>query len=240
LNVRISKETVRKALRHPKLVWLWAKGYGEVELSQKHIEHHLEDVSKMKIDAEGSDPLEIVCRAIDLCSKSCYHTQYLYLVCRSIRPSKVVETGVHYGASSAFILQALQECGGRLYSIDLPNVKYKRDNGICHDDALPRGLQPGFVVPKWLKANWELTLGDSRKKLPELLLSISNIDMFHHDSMHTYDLMTFEFETAWPYLKHDGLLLADDADWNDAFKDFSNRHSLTYTIHKGIGIAKKI
>ena len=80
---------------------------------------------------------------------------------------------------------------------------------------------------------------DSREKLPALLHSIGEIDIFHHDSMHTCDMMTFEYETAWKYLKPNGLLLSDDADWNSAFKDFCEKHSTEYCIYKSIGIARK-
>jgi len=136
-------------------------------------------------------------------------------------------------------LKALEETGGRLYSIDLPNVKYQRDNGTFHFDELPEGSNPGFVVPERLKNNWELILGDSREKLPKLLQSIGEVDMFHHDSMHTYDLMKFEYEAVWPYLRHGGLLLSHDVDWNNAFKDFCRKHLVNHRIHRGVGIAIK-
>lgn len=55
--------------------------------------------------------------------------------------------------------------------------------------------------------------------------------------MHTYDLMTFEYETAWPHLKKGGLLLSDDADWSDAFKDFCHSRMAEYSIHKRIARA---
>jgi len=228
-----------RALRHPSLIWLLIKGYGVVELAKEHVAIHLRQVSRIEMDENKLDPIDLVCRAIDLCSNSCYGNQYLYLVCRYICPSKIVETGVHYGASSAFILKALEETDGRLYSIDLPNVAYLKYDGRIRQDVLPPRTKPGFVVPERLKANWELILGDSREKLPKLLQSIGEIDVFHHDSMHTYDLMTLEYETAWPYLKDDGLLLSHDVDWNNAFKDFCHRHSANWRIHKGIGIARK-
>jgi len=143
------------------------------------------------------------------------------------------------GLCTAFMLKALEKTGGCLYSVDLPNVEYETDDGKTHRDVLPSKSKIGHGVPERLKANWELGLGDSREKLPKLLQSIGKIDIFHHDSMHTYDLMTFEYETVWPYLRHDGLLLSQCADWNNAFKDFCHRHSADYQIYKGMGIARK-
>lgn len=233
------KGDLQKALRHPKLIWLWINGCKSAEISKRHVGIHLRDVDKIKFDESEIDPIELVRKAIDLCSRACNHAQYLYFVCRGTKPSKVVETGVHYGVTSAYFLKGLQKSGGWLYSIDLPNIRYQRENGMLHQDDLPSGFEPGFVVPESLRDHWKLVLGDSREKLPELLQSLTMIDLFHHDSMHTYDLMMFEFETAWPYIRKDGLLLADDADWNSAFMDFCHRHSIDGTINRGVGIARK-
>jgi predicted O-methyltransferase YrrM len=47
--------------------------------------------------------------------------QLCYVTCRVLRPQAVVETGVRYGISSAYILQALHIKGcGRLWTVDLP------------------------------------------------------------------------------------------------------------------------
>ena len=40
-----------------------------------------------------------------------------------------------------------------------------------------------------------------------------------HDSEHTYENMTWEFQTVWPYLKTGGLLLSHDVEANSAFPD---------------------
>ena len=117
-----------------------------------------------------------------------------------------------------------------MYSIDLPNVEYHKDHGGNQIDNLPTNAKTGFVVPRYLKANRDLRLGDSRIELPKLLNSIDEIDIFHHDSMHTYDLMTFEFETALPKLKRGGLLLSED---------FCDRYSLENRIYRGTGITVK-
>ena len=228
---------VQKALRHPRLFFRLLGGFDEAKLAREHIAIHVNKLSKLEMDASGLAPIEAICRAIDICSNSCYHTEYLYLVCKFVNPRKFVETGVHYGASSAFILKALEGTGGKLYSIDLPNVKYQKNSGGVHADYLPSNEETGFVVPSYLRTNWELKLGDSRIELPRLLSSIGKIDVFHHDSMHTYDLMTFEYETVLPALKHGGFLLSDDAHWNNAFKDFCNRYSLENRIYKHVGIA---
>jgi hypothetical protein len=214
-------------------------GYDYVELVKTHLAIHLDLVSNINIDIKDIAPIDAVVRIIDAYSNPCYSTQYLFLVAKLFRPRKFVETGVFYGTSSAFILKGLENHGGRLFSIDLPNAKYLTDKGEVHEDSLPPRENSGFAVPSALRTNWELRIGDSRTELPKLLNSIGQIDIFLQDSMNTYDHMTFEFETALKHLRIGGLLLSDDADWNDAFKDFCRRHSLKYKIHKGIGITEK-
>ena len=44
--------------------------------------------------------------------------------------------------------------------------------------------------------------------------------MFLHDSLHTYSHMMYEYTTAWPYIRVGGVLLSDDIDFNEAFKQF--------------------
>jgi predicted O-methyltransferase YrrM len=71
-----------------------------------------------------------------------------------------------------------------------------------------------------LRDRWELTLGRSSDKLPALLKTLGPIDIFFHDSEHTYDNMVWEFQTVWPGLKPGGKLLAHNVDKNTAFADF--------------------
>jgi len=130
----------------------------------------------------------------------------LYVICRKLRPEAVVETGVASGISSSYILCALEVSGkGRLYSIDLP-----------------RGAtgESGWLIPDYLRHRWQLHEGSSSEKLPPLLEKLGEIDIFFHDSDHSYRNMVREFETAWTYLKSGGLLLSHNIDYNDAFSDF--------------------
>ena len=147
----------------------------------------------------------------------------LFSLCRLIRPSIVVETGVGSGYSSTYILQALElNQHGRLISIDLPNA----------DQAwsLPNGLYSGFLVPENLKKRWDLVFGDTMQVLPSILSRLGTIDIFFHDSEHTYNTMMFEFESCWQNLKHGGVLMSDDAIWNTAMLDFAKKRA-----HRHIG-----
>jgi len=138
--------------------------------------------------------------------------RFCYLVCRCLAPAIVVETGVAYGVTSAYVLQALALNGkGKLLSIDLPPLGRQADRYV------------GALIPEDLRDRWQVHRGPSRRVLPKLLSSTGNIDVFVHDSLHTYRNMTFELGAVWPHLRPSGAVIADDAGENRAFADFAKK-----------------
>lgn len=155
----------------------------------------------------------------------------LYVLCRILKPEIVVETGVAEGFSSSLILYALKKNNkGNLYSIDLPNQPGQN---------LEEDKTTGWLVPEYLRKRWALILGSSREKLPGLLNNLKKLDIFYHDSDHSYDNMMFEFEEAKKILKPEGILISDDITENDAFFDFCREYNLKTEKLFKIGIAKK-
>jgi len=160
----------------------------------------------------------------------------LYHLVRALRPRVVVETGVCYGASSAYILEALEANGeGRLYSIDLGNTKDEPPND--------------FFVPRRLLGRWTLCVGDARKLLPPLLTRLGEIDLFHHDSLHTYEHMTWEYETALGGLSPGGVISSHDVNAvlslrhpyrRNPFSVFCERHRLSAATAMNFGVAVDI
>ncbi|MGH3090116.1 MAG: class I SAM-dependent methyltransferase [Rubrobacteraceae bacterium] len=144
-----------------------------------------------------------------------------YLLCRLTKPETVVETGVAYGVSSAFILAALEENGrGSLHSIDLPPVR----RGSRHSW--------GIAIPDVLEPRWTLHRGSSKQVLPDLLRSRGGVDFFLHDSLHTRRNMLREFDLTWPVLRSGGILLADDVERNDAFGELKRRDPSLWRVVK--------
>jgi predicted O-methyltransferase YrrM len=155
----------------------------------------------------------------------------LYVLVRIFKPEVVVETGVANGVSSSFILKALdQNSRGRLYSIDL---HYRE--GV----SVPIGKELGWIVPEELRNRWLLVLGESTKVLPKLLEKLGTVDMFFHDSRHTYKTMMKEYSIVWPFLKDGGLLLSHDVKSNDAFLDFVDSIKTKPIVVGNVGIARK-
>jgi predicted O-methyltransferase YrrM len=136
---------------------------------------------------------------------------FLYLLVRLQQPSLVVETGVADGRSSTAILLALEENDyGRLVSIDVRQ-------------------RVGSLIPENIKGRWDFRLlpkGKSqREEFAALVDSLEPIDIFLHDSDHSYDWQKFEFDNVLPCLAPHGLVLSDDADASFAFVEFCQKYS---------------
>ena len=141
-----------------------------------------------------------------------------YALIRLLRPETVVETGVGAGVSSWTILKAMEENGvGRLISIDLPTP---------NTELLP---EVGYLVQRDLRHRWDLRIGPSKRLLPETLKELGLVDIFLHDSRHSYSNQLREYQTAWPYIRSGGMLVSDDVS-NDALHDASRSWSGEPTI----------
>lgn len=141
-----------------------------------------------------------------------------------------METGVANGVSSAHILLALQKNQrGTLHSVGLNDPQFP-----------PAGKPLGWIVPEFLRSRWKLAIGDSRQLLPSLLANLGTIDVFIHDSLHTYEHMLWEYRAAFPYIRPGGLLFSDDAAWNSAFQEFSQEVAAKHSrILRGVGFLQK-
>ncbi len=145
----------------------------------------------------------------------------LYVLTRLLKPEYIVETGVSAGVSSAYILCAMEDNQkGKLYSIDLP------------PDTLLPGKTSGWIVPQYLRNRWSLHIGDSKELLEPLLDNVGGIDCFIHDSLHTYEHMTWEFRTVWKHLRSGGLLLSHDVGGNEAFFDLMQEKAISWRAYR--------
>jgi predicted O-methyltransferase YrrM len=144
----------------------------------------------------------------------------LYGLTRWVRPTVIVESGGYIGMSSAFILKALTDeklATAKLYSIELSQ---ECDQGALIPDELRSAS--GSFAPMRGKVE-DFLRGD---RLPSL------IDMFLHDSSHSYRHMLWEFRQFWPRLRDGGLLVSHDVQMNGAFPEFVTK---TYAHDKKTG-----
>jgi len=129
----------------------------------------------------------------------------LYALVRTARPMIVLETGVGDGKSTYFILSALlANGGGTLHSVD-----------IGSDVA-------GLLRPRE-KENWKLHVLDPlslKESFEAILRGLPPVDLFLHDSDHTYQWQSYELHAISGRLAERAMLAIDDVDSSYAFLDF--------------------
>ena len=119
---------------------------------------------------------------------------------RKYKPKKIVELGVSDGGSSAIILNATEDIGSEVYSVDLLHYCY-RD----HSKAVGHIVKEKF--PKLMK-RWHLYTGD----IPcEFIDKIGNeIDFVLIDNVHTRPGEICDFLTVLPYLSENAIVCFHD------------------------------
>lgn len=199
------------------------------ELSAKEAESYRTEIPKAKsLDALNEAMMAVRGRPF----RWKRWTEFVYILIRHLRPSVMVETGVFDGHATALELEAFHRNGsGLLISLDLPaRNTIVGSTHVMDDTTLPAGRDPGWLIPASLKSQHRLLLGDSAVTMPAVFAEFPEIDIFMHDSLHTYDHMMLEFRTAWPHVRHGGLLLSDDVLWSAAFYQFSKKLKRQYTM----------
>ena len=199
--------------------------------------------SELEADNRFSDHIASMARHADRPLGGFARPQDLYVICRTVKPAVVIETGVASGLSSAYILLALEDnASGRLFSIDLPDADTEELLGVVLT-RLPEGSKSGWVVPDWLRARWDLRIGKSSDLLPSLLAEVKQAEIFLHDSEHSYENMMFEFGQAWPTLADGGFVLSDDVNLaltKGAFYGFAKKVGRTpERLYAGFGALRK-
>jgi predicted O-methyltransferase YrrM len=171
--------------------------------------------------------------------------QFLYWAVRRLKPKTIVQTGVSNGLSSAFMMLALAKNGpqGRLHAIDLPHIfdpvePFWTQRGTVYGVVIPQSESSGWMVPDIYRDRFHVEIGDAKALLPPLIERLETIDVFFHDSDHTYDHMTFEFDQAMRKLAPNGVIIADDISWNASLWDFADKHNVPgYNYHGTMGVA---
>ena len=148
----------------------------------------------------------------------------LYLITRAFRPGTIFETGVANGLSTRIILEAI--------------VMNRR--GILVSTEIEKDVGP--LVPDSLRKHWQLHVGEPSSVLTETLEEVGQVDLFLHDSDHSYENMLFEFKKAYHRMSPHGLMVSDDVDTNPAFIEFAasigRQPSFVYSFRKILGIIR--
>ena len=126
---------------------------------------------------------------------------FLYAWIMATKPKIVVETGVASGITTNVIMEALAKTGGQLYSIDV-----NPESTAVYDGE-----------HKW---NFVLLEGPRKYHLTKFAQLIQPVDLWIHDSDHTYKWQKFEYGLARKSLAKGGILVSDDIDTSAAFGEF--------------------
>ena len=170
---------------------------------------------------------------------------FLYWLVRKLNPKIIVQTGVCNGLSSAFMMLGLAKNGpqGSLHAIDLPPVFNPNEpgwtvKGKVYGVVIPEGKTSGWIVPDAYRNRFEVWNGDAKALLPKMIDQVEAVDLFYHDSDHTYDHMMFEFREAKRKLRPGGLVVGDDVSWNASVWDFADQYGVpSYNFKGAVGVA---
>lgn len=133
-----------------------------------------------------------------------------YSIVRAIQPDHVVETGTHLGLGSCVIAAALLRNGhGHLTTVDIDP-------------------EAGYLIAEPWASVIERRTGSSIDVLAEL----KDVDVFLHDSLHTYDYETSELTAVAPNLRGDAIILSDNAHDSSALSDWAERNGRHYLFFK--------
>lgn len=128
-----------------------------------------------------------------------------YAITRALQPAVVVETGTDKGLGSCVFAAALLRNGaGRLVTIDV------------NDDS-------GYLITGPYAEVTDRIVDDSVRALQ----GIPDVDVLLHDSWHTYEHETAEFDAA--RLVPGALVLSDNAHVTTALADWADRTGRTFT-----------
>lgn len=137
----------------------------------------------------------------------------MYCIVKNKNPSTVIETGMGPGVSTTVILTAIHD-KARFISIDPDKPFGKGDRKI------------GFVIPEELRGKLEYVKGTSREKLKDVLTGMETLDIFFHDSDHSYENVMFELTSVKSKLLPSSLILIDNYNWSEAPEDFSKSYKM--------------
>ena len=135
-----------------------------------------------------------------------FESAFLCGALKQFRPKKILEVGIAGGATTAIILQALEDIGEpyEMHSIDA-SAKFYRDR------AKPSGFMAAFAKEKVfdnLRGKHEFHLG---RFLPQIIDGIGgDIDFVILDTRHTMPGESFDFLAALPYLKIGSVVVLHD------------------------------
>lgn len=173
--------------------------------------------------------------SIDCLDWFAYQRILIYVLVRFLKPKHVLETGVFYGGNTVFLLAAaMRNKTSKVHSVDLPDSKIRALNEVAKDpharhplvgdsELYDKSLSPGFIIPDYLKDQWDFTEGSSLEVIPRYDHKFS---LYLHDSDHSYGFLNQEISLAYQKLSSDAVLVVDDLNWSNSFFKLCSERNL--------------
>jgi predicted O-methyltransferase YrrM len=170
----------------------------------------------IRVGQGGNSPLKRMLNHPD------HYQSLLANIIRTEQPRVMIETGVESGYSSEHFLAAMDAVGtGHLYSCDPAPSPFFDTYPIRH---------PRFTFIR----------EPSYTALDKIFKETGRVDVFLHDSDHSFKCQTWEYEWAWEHVRPGGIISSDDVGWSDttpdkphhAWKLFCERHGVSALVWK--------
>jgi len=174
--------------------------YGNLIITPEEALNAQRYISGLKLDTYHNSPLNFKI-------EENFRT-LLQLIILKKQPKLLVETGVANGVSTQIILIGSKMYNGFLHSFDIDPMTEE-------------------VGRKYL--NWKFHVLNKSKAWKDLLNKINRIgavDMWIHDSDHSFYWQYSEYNLAWKILRPGGVLLSDDIDTSEAWFKFCQKNKL--------------
>ena len=152
-----------------------------------------------------------------------FESSFLCGVLKKIRPKKILEVGIAGGATTAIILQALEDIGApyEMHSVD-DAAKFYRD------PSKPSGFMATFAKENIfgeLRGTHEFHIG---KYLPQVIDGIGgDIDCVILDTVHKFPGEGLDFLAVLPYLTSDAIVILHDVMENQRLVNQADQFATT-------------
>jgi FtsZ-binding cell division protein ZapB len=164
--------------------------------------------SKLLLDWLGGTDLDslINFRPVDLREPSAWlgHIPFAYWVIEKIKPRVFVELGTHTGASYFAFCQSISanKTGTKAYAVD---TWIGDEHAGFYDESVFRSVEEANQMYKSFSTLLRTTFDEASKSFED-----KTIDLLHIDGLHTYEAVKHDFDTWFPKLAENAVVLFHD------------------------------
>jgi FtsZ-binding cell division protein ZapB len=198
--------------------------------------------SKLLLDWLGETDLDslINFRPVDLREPSAWlgHIPFAYWIIEKTKPRVLVELGTHTGASYFAFCQSISEnkTGTKAYAVD---TWVGDEHAGFYDESVFRSVEEANQRYKSFSTLLRTTFDEASKSFDD-----KSIDLLHIDGLHTYEAVKHDFDTWFPKLAENAVVLFHDTNVHkDDFGVYkfwaevaANYPSMEFFHYHGLGV----